>query len=100
MAAIAPHCLTGWVELPAHRRDAVLRALPEHIRRTRAEPGCLHFEVVLDPVNRSRLLVSEAYLNQTALAAHRARLARTRWAVLTRGLKRNYREHPCRESTG
>jgi len=82
--------LSGWVALPAHRRDVVMRALPRHIRRTRAEPGCLEFRVVLDPLTRQRLLVSETYINEAALEAHRARLARSPWALFSRGLSRHY----------
>ncbi|MGV6813347.1 MAG: putative quinol monooxygenase [Brevirhabdus sp.] len=93
MAGFAAVYLSGWVTLPPHRRDAVMRALPEHIRRTRAEPGCLSFNVDLDPVTKQRLLVSESYVNADALAAHRNRLARSQWAVYSRGLERHYKLH-------
>jgi len=97
MADFTAVCLSGYVTLPPHRRDAVLRALPEHIRRTRAEPGCIAFHVTLDPETRQRLLVAEAYVNNQSLAAHRARLARSPWAMFSRGLQRHYSQAPCGE---
>ncbi|MDQ1197833.1 antibiotic biosynthesis monooxygenase family protein [Agrobacterium sp. SORGH_AS 787] len=39
--------LSGYLDVPEDRREAVADALPHHIELTRAEPGCLSFEVVL-----------------------------------------------------
>jgi len=89
-------CLTGSMHVPAARRDAVIRALNEHTRRSRAEPGCLFFRVRLDPNRRDRLLVEEGFVNKAAFHAHQARLARTTWALVTRGLARDYVLFPCR----
>jgi hypothetical protein len=33
--------LTGWIEIPAPERAAILPLLAEHVRLTREEPGCL-----------------------------------------------------------
>ena len=41
--------LSGHIDVPHERRAAVAEALPEHVRLTRAEPGCLRFEVTPDP---------------------------------------------------
>lgn len=67
----------------------VTAALPEHIRLTRAEPGCLSFEVTLttDPLVWR---VEETFTNPAAFEAHQARAAGSDWAELTRGIAREY----------
>lgn len=83
--------LDGYLELPAERRAAVLAALPAHIALTRAEPGCLSFEVAPDPDNAERLLVAETFSDQAAFDAHQARASASAWADVTAGLPRHYR---------
>ena len=83
--------LDGYLELPAARRAAVLAALPAHIALTRAEPGCLSFDVVPDPDNAERLLVAEIFTDQAAFDAHQARARTSAWADVTAGLPRHYR---------
>lgn len=82
--------LTGHVDVPADRLDAVRAALPEHIRLTRAETGCLHFNVTESAELPGRLLVSESFTSPEAFRAHQARLAATAWAEVTTGLERHY----------
>lgn len=82
--------LSGWMALPVSRRNAVLRALPDHIRRSRARPGCLRFDVWLDPVGKRRLLVDEVFISRSELTRHGAGLQRRRWGQVTKGLERHY----------
>ena len=79
--------LTGHMELPLARREAVLAALPDHVRLTRAEPGCLRFDV---KEGDGRLDVFEDFLDDAAFAAHQARIRGTAWEVVTAGLARDY----------
>ncbi len=81
--------LTGHVEVPPARWDAVLAALPEHIRLSQAEPGCLQF-LVVPLVAAGRLEVDETFRDRAAFDAHQARLAGTGWARATTGLVRHY----------
>jgi len=68
---------------------AVMMGLPEHIRLTRAEPGCLSFDVVPtgDPLIWQ---VDEAFADRAAFDAHQTRAAATDWAALTAGITRDY----------
>jgi quinol monooxygenase YgiN len=68
---------------------AVIMALPDHIRLTRAEPGCLSFDVTPsdDPLIWQ---VAECFADRAAFDAHQARLAGTEWAVQTAGIARDY----------
>jgi len=47
--------LTGHLDVPADRFAGIRAALPEHIRLTRAEPGCEVFEVTPSPRDPARL---------------------------------------------
>lgn len=82
--------LTGHIDVPAERLDAVRAALPEHIRLTRAEEGCLCFDVTecADPVGRFE--VSEAFATPAAFKAHQSRGAQSAWAEVTKGIAREY----------
>ncbi|MCE8468618.1 antibiotic biosynthesis monooxygenase, partial [Rhodovulum sulfidophilum] len=41
--------VTGWIEATPERLAALRAAAAEHVRLTRAEPGCLRFEMREDP---------------------------------------------------
>lgn len=70
--------------------DRVAAHLPEHVRLTRAEPGCLHFEVLRSSADPCRFAVSEAFTDRAAFEAHQARTAGTIWAKVTKGVPRDY----------
>ena len=82
--------LSGYLDVPEARLAAVLEALQEHIRLSRAEPGCLSFSVVQDPARPTRLLVTESFASRAAFDAHQARAGASAWARVTRGLPRRY----------
>lgn len=71
--------------------DRVSELLPEHIRLTRAEPGCLRFEVFRSQADPVRFAVSEQFRDREAFEAHQARAAGTIWARATKGIPRDYR---------
>lgn len=75
----------------AHEGQAalVLSHLPEHIRLTRAEVGCLSFEVrqSADPLVWD---VAEVFSNRAAFEAHQARAAASAWGQATKGIERQY----------
>lgn len=64
--------------------------LPEHIRLTRLEPGCLLFEVRRCEAEPARFTVSEAFVDRAAFNAHQARTASSAWARGTKGIPRDY----------
>jgi len=68
---------------------AVAMALPAHIRLTRAETGCLSFDVTptSDPFIWD---VSETFVDRAAFDAHQTRTAASDWAAQTAGITRDY----------
>lgn len=63
--------------------------LPQHVLLTRAEPGCLLFEVT----RRGSSLawdVSERFDSEDAFRAHQARVADSAWGAGTAGIRRDY----------
>lgn len=67
----------------------VSEQLPEHIRLTRAEPGCLSFtvEVTDDPLVWR---VDEAFTDQRAFEAHQTRTRGSDWFKATALIRREY----------
>ncbi|MBT9382713.1 antibiotic biosynthesis monooxygenase [Pseudooceanicola sp. CBS1P-1] len=65
------------------------RHLPEHTALTRAEPGCLSFEVTptVDPLVWR---VEEKFTDRAAFDAHQARTGASRWAEVTADITRDY----------
>ena len=82
--------LQGYMEVPPERLAAVAGALPDHIALTRAEPGCLAFDVTPSPDHPDRFLVSEIFVDRAAFDAHQARGTASAWAEVTAGLPRHY----------
>ena len=67
----------------------VRAALPDHIRLTRAEQGCLSFEVTQTP-NPLVWAVAEEFTDPAAFEAHQARAQASDWALATKGIARDY----------
>lgn len=69
--------------------EAVRRHLPDHLRLTRAEPGCLAFDVTQteDPLVWR---VEEAFANRAAFDTHQRRTQASHWAQATAGITRDY----------
>lgn len=82
--------LNGHIDVPADRRDAVAQALPHHIALTRAEPGCLSFDVTPSEDIAGRYLVSEVFSDQASFDAHQQRTKSSSWFTVTQGIPRDY----------
>lgn len=82
--------LTGHIDVPPDRQEAVSAALPEHIRLTRAEPGCLRFDVTQSQADPGRFDVSELFTDRAAFDAHQERTNASVWAKITAGIPRSY----------
>ncbi len=82
--------LTGYIDVPADRLDAVSRALPHHVALTRAEPGCLSFDVTPDVSVPGRFQVAELFTDQKAFDAHQTRTKSSEWATVTADIPRTY----------
>lgn len=52
--------------------DAFMKKVIENAREARSEPGCRQFEVLVDPDDKTRLMLYEVYDDQKAFEAHQA----------------------------
>ncbi|ALO67075.1 antibiotic biosynthesis monooxygenase [Arthrobacter alpinus] len=68
---------------------AVVVHLPRHLELTRAEPGCLSFEVTQTP-DPMVWDVSERFEDARSFALHQVRASASEWGHATAGIKRNY----------
>ncbi|UKF32495.1 putative quinol monooxygenase [Clavibacter phaseoli] len=70
-------------------RDLVVQNLPQHVKLTRAEPGCLAFEVTqtIDPLVWR---VEEHFEGEEVFRAHQARVASSEWGRITSLIERRY----------
>lgn len=70
--------------------ERVQAHLPRHIELTRAEPGCIRFNVTptADPLVWH---LDEEFTDAAAFKAHQDRMATTIWAEQTRGIKRDFK---------
>ena len=73
----------------AAEAEIVRRALPAHVAATRAEPGCLSFDVVPaeDPLVWT---VTETFADRAAFDAHQARTRNSEWGRETARIARDY----------
>lgn len=83
--------LSGYIDVPEERLEAVRAALPEHVLLTRAEPGCLRFEVIESSSTPGRFAVSEEFDSPEAFRAHQLRASQSDWGRISEGLPRNYK---------
>ncbi|SHG24290.1 putative quinol monooxygenase [Cognatishimia maritima] len=83
--------LTGYIDIPEDRFATVIAALPEHIKRTRQEPGNVAFEVKQSESVPFRLEVDETFMNLDAFKRHQDRTALSHWAEITRDIPRKFK---------
>ena len=50
--------------------DAFMRKLDENAREARKEPGCRQFEVLVDPNDKTRIMLYEVYADEAAFQTH------------------------------
>ena len=84
-------CLEGHIDVPPEKRNVIAEALVEHIDQTRAEPGCIYFNVDPCPVRKGRYIVSEAFVDEAAFKKHQERASASNWANVSEGVPRNYK---------
>lgn len=83
--------VTGTLTCATTAEAVIVRArLPEHIRLSRAEPGCLSFTV--EPTaNPLVWRLEESFTDRAAFEAHQARTRASDWFSATAGLHRDFR---------
>ena len=82
--------LRGWIAVPPDELARLRPLLDEHVRLTRAEPGCLAFDVTESPERPGWFAVSEHFRDAAAFEAHQARAAASPWGPATRHLRRDF----------
>jgi len=82
--------LSGHIDVPPERLAEIRAELADHIRQSRAEPGCLRFEVTESTEMPGRFMVSEEFTDAAAFAAHQARAKASDWGRVSAGLVRDY----------
>ncbi|KPN62444.1 Antibiotic biosynthesis monooxygenase [Aliiroseovarius crassostreae] len=82
--------LTGYIDVPEDRLAAVAAALPAHIALTRAELGCVAFDVTMDEDIPGRFNVTERFASRVDFEAHQQRMRASPWAEITAGIPRHY----------
>ena len=50
--------------------DVFTKAVMENARNARKEPGCRQFEVLVDPAERTKVMLFEVYDDEKAFEAH------------------------------
>lgn len=82
--------LTGQLICADATEAAIVRAhVAEHIRLTRAEPGCLSFEVIAsdDPLIWQ---VAETFRSMPDFEAHQTRTRASDWFTATKAIRRDF----------
>lgn len=87
--------LQGYISVSSDRIEAVKAALPEHIALTRAEAGCITFEVVQSETIQGRFIVSEVFVDQASFDVHQVRAKNSSWFKVTQGIPREYTITTC-----
>lgn len=80
--------LTGTLTCAPDEASAVRTALPEHIRLSRAEPGCLSFDVT--ETAPGVFTVAERFADRAGFDAHRARTRASAWWQATGHMAREF----------
>ncbi|MCR2791661.1 antibiotic biosynthesis monooxygenase [Microbacterium sp. zg.Y625] len=82
--------LTGQLICRTAEEDALVREhLARHVALTRAEPGCLAFDVVASAVPWV-WDVAERFADGASFREHQARVHASEWGAATAGIERRY----------
>jgi quinol monooxygenase YgiN len=82
--------LTGYILVPEADLEAVKQALPEHIKNTLAESGCIFFEITPDNKDPCRFNVHEVFKDKASFEHHQERAADSEWGSISARVARYY----------
>jgi len=82
--------VTGTLTVDESELTEIRSALNVHMELTRAEPGCIVFEVVDDPEQIGRFNVYEEFVDRNAFEKHQARTNDSDWAIASRNVERSF----------
>lgn len=84
--------LTGRLICASEEQAAIVREyLPEHIRLTKDEAGCLYFDV--SHAGAMTWDIEERFVDRAAFDAHQSRTRASEWGRATIGIAREYEIH-------
>jgi quinol monooxygenase YgiN len=87
-----PVTLTGFLVCRSlEEADRVSELLPEHIRTTRAERGCVRYEVWRSRADPVRYAFHGVFTNRATYGEHLARSEATLYGTCTRHIPRDFR---------
>lgn len=82
--------LTGTLICANEEQAAIVAShLPRHVELTRAEAGCVRFDVTAT-VDSLVWDVAELFATEEAFRAHQERVAPSEWGTATAGIERKY----------
>ncbi|WP_440906497.1 putative quinol monooxygenase (plasmid) [Catenovulum sp. SX2] len=82
--------LQGFILVPKNQQKQISRLLQQHIQLTKAEPGCLVFNVNQCPNDPLRFNVYEEFVDQKAFEQHQLRVQSSDWGKATTEVERHY----------
>lgn len=82
--------LNGILIVPDSEIALVEKYLPDHIALSRAEDGCISFNVKPDPKNPNHYIVKEEFVDQAAFDFHQKRGKDSAWGRATSHLERQF----------
>jgi quinol monooxygenase YgiN len=60
------------IQIKPENVDAFMQKVIENGKAARAEPGCRQFDVLVDPDDKTKVMLYEVYDDQNAFEAHQA----------------------------
>ena len=69
--------------------ELVRTYVPDHIRLTMAEPGCVRFSIEASDEDPCKFIVSEEFIDRSAFDAHTARTRQSAWWEKTQHIPRD-----------
>ncbi|REL35024.1 putative quinol monooxygenase [Thalassotalea euphylliae] len=82
--------LQGYIEVPLSELSLVKEALERHIELTRAEPGCIVFNIEPAQQYANRFNVYEEFVDQAAFEQHQVRVKQPHWGKISQNVARHY----------
>jgi quinol monooxygenase YgiN len=74
--------LAGTIRIGEGKREAALAPLRQMVEATRGEPGCQEYAFAFDVLDDHLLRIFEVFVDDAALAAHRASPHMARWRAV------------------
>lgn len=87
--------LTGTLTCAPDEVESVLALMSDHIRHSRAEPGCLAFELWQDELTTTQFHVNEVFRDAAAFEAHQSRSRASDWGRVTAHMRRDFTKSPA-----